>query len=837
MPTLLCPTRLAPALAALLAVAACDLNAPKTRAGQDTTPPTVPAGLTAAAPSPSRVTLSWSPSTDAGTGVGGYEVLRGGSVLATVDAPAAAFEDAAVSAGTAYTYTVRAFDRATPPNVSAASGPANVTTPTATATPGLDSRPANPSCVAPARPTSGGGIQLVRAFPNLTFSSPILLLQAPGDSTRWFVVEQGGVVKTFANADTAAASTVFVNIDPRVYSGGELGLLGMAFHPAWPATKEVFLSYTAAAVAGGKPLRSVISRFTTLAGGTAALDPDSEQIVLEVEQPYENHNGGMIAFGPDGLLYLGLGDGGSGGDPGNRAQNLQTLLGKFVRLDVVGTGAGYAIPADNPYPANPKCGLGASVTAPCPELYALGFRNPWRFSFDRETGQLWAGDVGQNAWEEIDVVEKGKNYGWRFREGAHCYNPGSGCPTPGSVQSGAVMVDPVSEYGHDLGTAVTGGYVYRGTSVTALRGRYVFADYGSGRIFAHDPGAPGQQRADLLDTGINVSAFGEGHDGELFAVNLGGTLHRVAASGAPPVDLVPTSLAATGCVDAADPTKPAAGLIPYRLNAPFWSDGAVKDRWMALPDGQSLTLDADGDVVFPNGTVLVKSFRVGGQLVETRLLMRHPDGVWAGYTYRWNDAQTAATRVIGGQLRTLAAQTWLYPTEQQCLQCHTAAAGRSLGPETGQWNGDLTYPSTGRTANQLATLEAIGVVSLPGLPATLAAYPDPLGPAPLGERARAYLHSNCSQCHRPGGTAPTSLDLRLSTALAATNACDVLPQRGDLGLASARILSPGHPERSVLLERMKRLDTHRMPPVGSLVVDQAGVALLTEWLTGLAGCN
>jgi uncharacterized repeat protein (TIGR03806 family) len=824
------------ALLAVFALLACDrLRARTSPPEVDLVPPSVPQGVTAVAASPSRVTLAWIPSTDVGSGVAGYEVRRGGAPVATVHAPTSAFEDASVAAGTAYVYSVRAFDRAVPPNFSAPSAEAGVTTPTSGAVPGLDARPSNTTCLAPAKPTPPGPVQLTRAFPNLSFAGPVAMLQAPGDATRWFVVEQAGVVRVFANDEAATSSDLFVDVRQRVTAGGELGLLGMAFHPGWPGTREVFLSYTAPA-AGSKPLRSVISRFRTLAGGTAQLDPDSEEILLEVAQPYTNHNGGNIAFGPDGHLYLGLGDGGSGGDPQNRAQNLQTLLGKFVRIDVDGTGPGYSIPADNPYAANPRCGLGAPVTAPCPEMYALGFRNPWRWSFDRDSGDLWVGDVGQGLWEEVDRVEKGKNYGWRFREGAHCYDPGSGCPTPGTVQNGGELVDPVTEYSHSLGTAITGGYVYRGSAIPSLRGLYLFADYGSGRVWSHEPGAPGLQRTELLDSSVNISSFGEGLDGELYVTGLAGPLYRFTLSSAPPVDTVPSSLADTGCVSAADPTRPASGLVPYRLNAPFWSDGAVKDRWMALPDGQDITVGADGDLDFPNGTVLVKSFRVGGQLVETRLLMRHTDGTWAGYTYAWNEAQSAATRVVGGATRALAAQTWLYPTEQQCLQCHTAAAGRSLGLELEQQNGDLTYPTTGRTANQLTTLEAIGMISLPGTPSSLPALPDPLGAAPLEARARAYLHANCSQCHRPGGPAPVAMDLRAGTALAATGTCDASPQAGDLGLPSGRIVAPGAPERSVLVERMKRLGLDRMPPVGSLVVDQAGVDLVSAWIDSLTAC-
>ena len=836
------------ALATAFALSACSrLKAERNVPDTDVTPPSVPQNVAAVAPSPSRVSLSWSASTDSGTGVGGYQVFRDGAEVATVNAPAVAFEDASVVATTSYVYTVRAFDRATPPNVSAASAPAGVTTPTPTSTPGLDSRPSNTTCLAPTRPAPPGAIQFNRVFPGLSFSAPVAMLQAPGDPSRWFVVEQGGVVRVFANTPGVTTSAVFIDLTSRIESGGELGLLGMAFHPDWPATKEVFLSFTGPK--GGTPdasipptpttttLRSVVSRFTTVGGGTAALDPASEQVILQVVQPYTNHNGGNIAFGPsDGYLYLGLGDGGSGGDPQNRAQTLTTLLGKFIRIDVVGTGAGYAIPADNPYAGNPVCAFGGNPTQPCPEIFAFGLRNPWRWSFDHDPPHtLWVGDVGQDSFEEVDRIEKGMNYGWHLREGTHCYSPSSGCPTPGTLQNGAPIVDPEVDYPHSEGNVTTGGYVYRGTAMPAYRGIYFFADFGSGRTWVHQPGVLGD-RTQVATAPGNVSSFGEGLDGELYAVEYGGGLYQLGLAGAPPPDTIPASLADTGCVDAADPTQPAAGLVPYRLNAPFWSDGAVKDRWMALPDGQTISIGADGDWDFPAGTVLVKFFRVGGNLVETRLLMRHPDGVWAGYTYEWNDAQTAATRVQGGKAKPVGGQTWLYPSEQQCLQCHTAVAGRSLGLETAQENGDLTYPATGRTANQLATLEAIGLLSLPDVPANLPAYPDPLGSAPLEARARAYLHENCSQCHRPGGPTPVGMDFRFSTPLASTNACGVAPAEGDLGIAGAKIIAPGSPATSIVIERMKRLDLHRMPPLASQVVDQSGVQVVSDWIQSLAAC-
>lgn len=399
-------------------------------------------------------------------------------------------------------------------------------------------RPAAPLLVAflalTAAACGGGGdgpgraqsaARLTRVFERLSFASPVQLLQAPGDGARWWVVEQGGVVKTFENVPDPSDATVFVDLSDRIDAEGEQGLLGMAFHPDWPRTPEVFLNFVPNDV-----LRSHVVRLRAQEGNLLALDPASEQLVLAIDQPATNHNGGGLAFGPDGLLYLGFGDGGGTGDPGNRAQSLTTLLGKFLRLDVDGTGAGYDIPADNPFAGNARCTRGATPAAPCPEIWAFGFRNPWRWSFDRETGALWAGDVGQGAWEEIDVVEKGMNYGWRYREGAHCFSPPSGCPGPGEVREGAAIVDPVVEYGRALGFSVTGGYVYRGAAVPALQGRYVFGDFGSGRIFAHEPGVAGS-RTELLDTDANLSSFAEDLAGELYAVDLGGAIYRIDGAG------------------------------------------------------------------------------------------------------------------------------------------------------------------------------------------------------------------------------------------------------------------------------------------------------------------
>jgi uncharacterized repeat protein (TIGR03806 family) len=342
----------------------------------------------------------------------------------------------------------------------------------------------------------------------------------------------------------------------------------------------------------------------------------------------------------------------------------------------------------------------------------------------------------------------------------------------------------------------------------------------------------------VLTAPQNVSSMAQGNDGELYVVGYGGQLFGVQAAGAA-VDTIPVQLSQTGCV-ATDATQPAAGLVPYGVNAPFWSDGADKQRWLALPNGSTITPQTPGRWTPPNGTVLMKNFRLNNQLIETRLLMRHPDGVWAGYTYEWNAAQTDATRVVGGKTKTVGSQAWIYPSENDCLQCHTEVAGRTLGLETAQFNGDLAYPQTGRTANQITTLNAIGMLSptIAGATASLPAYVDPHGSVgTVEQRARAFLHTNCSQCHQPNGPTPVTLDLRYTTALAQTGACNVTPTAGDLGLTNARVIAPGAPDSSVLLSRVNRRDASAMPPLGSNLVDTESVAVLRQWIQGLAACQ
>jgi uncharacterized repeat protein (TIGR03806 family) len=803
----------------------------------DATAPTVPTNIRTTAVTDTTVTVAWDASTDSGSGVAGYRLSRNnvqvGSTIAGTQ-----FTDTSLNSGTVYTYSVQAVDNAG--NVSAGSATAQATT---TGTPpgiptgpsGLDTRPSNTSCVAPAQPSSGASVASSRVFPNLSFSNLVLLLQAPGNTTKWYAVEQGGTVRVFDNVNDTSTAATYLDLTGPVSFGGEAGLLGMAFDPNFATNRRVYLSYTANPTVAGSVLESRISRFTESGG---VLNPASEEILLTIPQPFENHNGGNIAFGPDGFLYAGFGDGGDGGDPQNNSQNRSTLLGKMIRIDVSGNGA-YAIPSTNPYSGGgtARCQAGtAGAGTRCQEIYAYGFRNPWRWSFDRAsaTPDLWIGDVGQGAFEEVDrVPSAGGNYGWRIREGAHCFNPSSNC---GTTANGEPLIDPVAEYDHNVGASITGGYVYRGTAIASLVGRYVFGDFVSGRIFGLLPNnGGGFTRTELLSSGSLISSFAQDADGELYFLDYGGAIFKLVASGAAPSNPVPSLLSQTGCMSSTDITQPASGLIPYAPAAAFWSDGATKARWMALPDGARITVESDGDWTFPSGTVLVKNFTLNGNLIETRLFMRHMDtGNWAGYTYRWNTNHTEANLVTGGLIDTIAGQSWTYPSEAQCLQCHTSGAGFSLGLETKQLNTTFHYPSTNRDANQLATLQAIGMFA--NTITTQPAFVDPFDAAqPVTERARAYLHTNCAQCHRPNGGTPVNIDLRYATAIGSTNTCNVVPTAGDLGVSGARIITPGNAASSVLHLRMNRRGANQMPPLASHQVDAQGATLLQTWINGMTG--
>lgn len=702
---------------------------------------------------------------------------------------------------------------------------------------GLDVRPPNATCKAPPRPPSGSPVKLEPVFTNVQLSKPVMLTQMPGDPSRMFVAQLGTVelgyadIVSFPVVNPPNLPTVVASVGPLTYVGSEGGLLGLAFHPkCTPASCRLYVSY----LSRGDPnyARSSIGYLTSTDNG--ATFTGLTEIVAFEDTFGPTHRGGGIAFGPDGYLYFSFGDGSGGDDAFAVGQNKNSKASKILRIDVDNVPAGqtYGIPDGNPF----KNGGGEPAT------WAYGFRNPFRFSFDRATGDLWVGDVGQNLWEEIDRVLPGGNYGWPCREGTHPYMEDD----PAKCPSKLGLLDPVVEYVHPDAQpyrAVMGGVVYRGKAIPSFVGTYVYGDLVSAEVFTltFDPTTGAPKQSVITDAPqLDWVDFAEDLDGEIYGIGITQGLAKLVSAATQTTPPFPDRLSRTGCTDPSDPRKPAAGLVPYGVNAPFWSDGASKDRFLAVPDGTTITVGTgtNGHLDLPNGSVLVKTFSLAGKRIETRLLVRHDDGRWAGYSYEWLDDESDAVLLPSSKRKKVGTQSWYFPARGECVLCHTEAAGRTLGLELGQLNGDLVYPSTNRIANQLETLDHIKLFDAPlgKAAALLPVIPSPTGAGPLDQRARAYLHTNCAQCHQPMGGGRGPMDLRFTTSPSAAGACNVAAATGDLGIAGAKLLVPGDPALSLLSVRPHTTGATRMPPLGASTVDQSGLAVVDTWIRGLKAC-
>lgn len=698
---------------------------------------------------------------------------------------------------------------------------------------GLDQRAPNPTCKAPARPPSTASVKLERVYANVQLTLPMMLVQAPGDPTTWYVPLRDGRIMSFPVENPGDTPTEVANVPSlagkAIQEAGEGGLLGIAFHPNFAQNGKLYVSWTTTGGGGGANMRSEVGVLTRPNGSPRFTT--YETVLGPFDQPAQNHNGGSIAFGKDNFLYLGFGDGGGGGDTYNNGQTKTGFFSKVLRIDVDNPSGGnkYGIPASNPF-----AGGGGE-----PAVFAYGFRNPFRFSIDRATGELWVADVGQDKYEEIDRVKLGGNYGWSCREGMHDFAPEK-CPP------GTALQEPVFEHPHPDFQSITGGVVYRGSAIPELQGAYVYGDYVQQRVhvLTFDPvsGEPKSTRINDPTPAANWVHFGEDASGEVYPLALNqGAIYKIVPADAPEPSATPfpDRLSKTGCVDPKDPKQLASGVVPYAPSSPLWSDGAGKERWMALPDGTTIDVGADGDFAFPIGTVLGKTFSVNGKRVETRLFVRHDDGDWGGYTYEWLDDASDAVLLASSKSKDVGGQTWYYPARAECMRCHTEAAGRSLGLELGQQNSDFVYPSTNRISNQLKTLDHIGMFTkaLDKPVDQLVAYPDPLVDGPLEARARAYLHANCSMCHRPQGGGRGNMDLRFGTALKDAALCNAAPEAGDLGIDGAKLLTPGDPAKSLVHVRPSAAAAAiRMPPLASTVVDAKGTGVLASWIQGLTAC-
>jgi len=738
-------------------------------------------------------------------------------------------------------------------------------------------RVANRSLNVPATPPPTS-ISLTNAFPGLTFSDPVCLASPPLATHRLFVCEQGGVIRLIPDLSAPSAlsffnlaATVGARANEDFDYGGEAGLLGLAFHPAHATNRQFFVFYSvrkrASATAAWRSYQRV-SRFTTLAANPDAADPASELVLIEQLDDASNHNGGDLHFGPDGYLYISVGD---EGDADDSLNNSQTILKDFhagiLRIDVdkkAGNVAPtahaalpdptrFSIPIDNPFVHTSVGGSwdgrwnGTLLTATQRkkvrrEFHATGLRNPWRISFDPPSGRLWCADVGQNAWEEVNLIVKGGNYGWAYREGGH--------PGPKSAAAPANFDSlhhrpPLYEYPHASGNlggySITGGRVYRGSRIAALAGKYIFADYVSGHVWSLAADGSGIER---ITGEPGISAFGlDPSNGDLLlADHDDGRILRLV-SGTPAGDF-PATLSATGLFTNPATLAPAPGLVPYEVNLPFWSDHAIKRRWFIIPDGSSrFTWARDTPWTLPAGTIWVKHFELETtrgnpatrKRIETRLLVKNAGGAY-GVSYRWNQAGSDATLVAdGGEDIALAiqdqgqplTQTWRIPSRAECLACHTAQAGHALSFNTRQLNLDGSGELAG---NQLAALRREGYLTNdPGPPNLLPRHLRPDESAYSTEaRVRSYLAVNCAYCHQSGG----SWDGRPELTLAQTSLVNGSPNNNG-GNPLNRLVVPGDSARSIVLHRVAASGGfNRMPPLGSTVTDAAAVSLLGDWIHG-----
>lgn len=707
----------------------------------------------------------------------------------------------------------------------------------------------------------------VRAFPKVTFNHPLLIARAPG-TDRLFVGEQDGVLYSVVNRPDATRD-LFFDLRKGVKTVGKHpgakeveSVYGLAFHPKFEQNRQCFICYTLRGKDGKPNLTdgSRVSRFTVSKADPPRVDPASEEIVLTYLQG--GHNGGDLHFGPDGYLYISTGDAAEPNPPDRltTGQDCSDLLSSVLRIDIDRKDAGknYAVPKDNPFVGLEKVR---------PEIWAFGFRNPWRMSFDRQTGRLWLGDVGWEQWEMVHRIEKGGNYGWSITEARTPIRPNQP-PGPAPIRP------PTIELPHTIAASVTGGYVYRGKKFPELVGAYVFGDWETRRIWAaRFDGDQLREMPEIVKPSVRVVAFGEDHAGELyFADHDSGflyTLERNTGAGANAA--FPVRLSDTGLFSNVKAQTPADGVIRYEPALPQWQDGAKGSYWLALPGTSAVSLfdtprPLPGQVnwhnfamQYPAGAVLAKTITLevvepGGprtRPVETQIL--HHDGEdWRGYSYKWRADGADADLVPADGAETVfivpdpvaargtREQAWTFFSRTQCLSCHNAWSEYALSFVTRQLNWEPDAAS-----NQLVRLSQLGYVrrvgpkdeSRPPIDTGAAAKLPRLarnGHGTAEELARSYLHVNCAHCHRfGGGGGQVVLELDHAKTLKETSILDVRPRQGDFGLPDARLVAPGDPHRSVLYYRMARFGAGRMPHVGSERPDPTGLAVVHDWIAGL----
>lgn len=676
-----------------------------------------------------------------------------------------------------------------------------------------------------------------RRFPKLEFKNPLEMVAEPG-SDRWWMVELAGKVWTFKNDDETG--TKELAIDLQQVGGAKARAYGLAFHPHFENNRQIYVCYI---VDAQKENGTFVSEFRVDKSNPPVVDPQSERILIRWRSG--GHNGGSLKFGPDGFLYISAGDSEvpSPPDPLNTGQDISDLMSSILRIDVdhADGGLNYAIPPDNPFIEH----KGAR-----PEIWAFGFRNPWRMSFDRKTGDLWVGDVGWELWELVFRVERGCNYGWSIMEGSRQ------SVKPNNPRGPAPISPPIAEHPHTEAMSVTGGFVYRGDRLKDLKGAYLYGDYVTGKMWAlRAKRGTAPAVSEIASTSLRIICYGEWHDGEVYAVDYEGGIYWLTPNEVRDVTSdFPRKLSETGLFASTPEQSPAPGVLAYEINVEPWEDHATGERFVAIPDRGQLGVHkfnnlgigiVRGAWSFPSNSVFAKTISLemergnpaSRRRLETQVL--HHDGKnWNPYNYIWNDEQTDAElagsaggdRVLevtdaaapGGKRK----QTWHFPSRAECMLCHTTRGGVIYG---------FTAQQLDRAAadgkDQLDALAGLGLFQQPVQRDKIQRMPPPHdASADLEQRARAYLHVNCSHCHMQGGGGTAAFDVRYQKKLNETRLIDAPVSQGTFGIEDAKLIAPGRPFHSVLPYRMAKLGSGRMPHFGSTVVDDKGLGLMFDWI-------
>ncbi|MDB6112098.1 MAG: hypothetical protein JWR69_3848 [Pedosphaera sp.] len=730
-----------------------------------------------------------------------------------------------------------------------------------------------------AAPIISGNWSAVVAFTNLTFTNALGLAAVPGTG-RLVVWEREGRIYSFTNDAGANSKTLVLDLSNQCQGWDDSGLLNLAFHPGFATNHYMFVYYTWVApgtVVGSPTVRPPtfatgvyhdrLSRFTLNAAGVAI--PGSELVLVDQAGDSVWHNGSGMFFHPvNGFLYVTDGDDENGNNNQVITNNLFSGVWRIdvdkrggaishpiVRQPANGTTTNYYIPNDNPFVGQ------ANVLE---EFYGIGLRSPHRMTYDPSSGRIFIGDVGAGTREELDVIEPtdlpGLNFQWDRIEGLQ------GDLTPPYI---GVNKRPILDYTHSEGQAIIGGYVYHGNEFAVdLGGKYIFGDNVQRKVWALDESTspPGKILLCTMPKGsgpnsgsdyTGLSSFGLDQNNELYICQMssvGGQIYKLARSGPPPASRpFPPLRSQTGAFQDAASLTPNTNLIPYTVNSPLWSDGAVKHRWMALPTNSTIHFTPTGEWSFPNGTVFVKHFDLPVdetnpnilRRLETRLLVRDTNAAVYGITYKWRTNYTDADIVTNALTEDIVINTgtgtrtqqWFYPGPLDCLRCHTPAANYVLGVKTRQLNGNFPYAGSGVTDNQLRAWNHIGLFDATLDESNVANYDKLVSvtntTAPIGSRVRSYLDSNCSQCHRPGGV-PAFWDARYDTPLASQSIINGTVAN-TLGVPGAKVVVPQDLSKSIMYLRVNTLDTFKMPPLARNRIDTNAVAALAQWINSFVG--